>query len=107
MPSPAPEVTSGVSAAVDNQHGWLFFNGNIDELLSSCPPTNVKQTKCKKASRSTIPMKYEYHHCHCGCGYNLSICTSYATSNIKEIYYKGVPVRCYHCVLCFVTAFLS
>ncbi len=106
MPSPAPGVTSGVVAAVDNQQDWLFFDGNIDDLLSSCPSTIVKQTKCKKISCCTIPTKYEYHQCHCGCGYKLSICTSYATSNVTEIYYKEVPVSCYRCVLCFVSTFI-
>jgi len=34
-----------------------MFDGEIDELLSSHPPTIVKQTKCKKKSHSQFQLR--------------------------------------------------
>ena len=106
MPPPA----RGFGAALDNQLDWLLFDGDIDDLLSSHPPTIVKQTKRKKTSHSTIPTKYEYCQCRCGCAYKLPIRTSYADGEeMPEIHYKEVLVStlslCF--VLCFVTHCIS
>jgi hypothetical protein len=33
------ELTSGVDDTVDNQQDWYDFDGDINDLLSSHPPT--------------------------------------------------------------------
>jgi len=67
------EPTSGVDDAVDNQQDWYDFDGDINDLLSSRPPTYLRQSKLRKSSRNGIATKYEYRFCRCGCAYKLSV----------------------------------
>jgi hypothetical protein len=94
------EPTSGVDDAVYNQQDWDDFDGDINDLLSSCPPTYLGQTKLRKSSRNGIAIKYEYRFCRCGCAYKLSIhITCNGLSGIEKIHYKEVMVRCN----CYIT----
>jgi hypothetical protein len=68
------EPTSGIDDAADNQQDWDNFDGDINDLLSSRPPTYLRQSKQKKSLCSSIATKYEYHYCQYGCAYKLSIC---------------------------------
>jgi len=63
MPTGTTEPTSGVDDAIDNQQDWDDFDGDINDLLSSRPPTYLRQSKQKKSSRKGIATKYEYCYC--------------------------------------------
>ncbi len=100
VPSGTTEPTSGVDDTADNQQDWDEFDGDINDLLSSCPPTPLRQSKWKKSSRNSVATKYEYRYCQCGCAYKLSIhirCDE--SSGIEQIHYKEVTVSCN----CYVT----
>jgi hypothetical protein len=100
------EPTSGVDDAVDNQQDWYDFDGDINDLLSSRPPTYLRQSKLRKSSRNGIATKYEYRFCRCGCAYKLSVrITCDASSGVEQIHYKEVTVRYNSYVTCFVTVF--
>jgi hypothetical protein len=100
MPTGSTEPTSGVDEAVDKQQDWYDFDGDINDLLSSRPPTYLRQSKLRKSSHNGIATKYEYHFCQCGCAYKLSICiTCDGSLGIEQIHYKEVTVRCN----CYVT----
>jgi len=100
------EPTSGVDDAFDNQQDWYDFDGDINDLLSSCPPTYLRQSKLRKSSRNGIATKYEYGFCRCGCAYKLSVrITCVGSSGVEQIHYKEVTVRCHCYVTCFVTVF--
>jgi hypothetical protein len=58
------EPTSGVDDAVDNQQDWYDFDGDINDLLSSRPPTYLRQSKLRKSSHNGIATKYEYRFCY-------------------------------------------
>jgi hypothetical protein len=93
------ELTSGVDDAVDNQQDWYDFDGDINDLLSSCPPTYLRQSKLRKSSHNGIATKYEYRFCRCGCAYKLSVCiTCDGSSGVEQIHYKEVTVR-YNCYI--------
>jgi len=95
MPSSTMEPTSGVDDAADNQQDWDEFDGDINDFLSSCPATYLKQSKRKKSSRNSVATKYEYRYCQCGCAYKLSIhITCDESSGIEQIHYKEVKVSC-------------
>ena len=74
MPTLMMEPNSGVDYASVNQQDWQDFDGDINDLLSSRPPTYLRQSKQKKSLCSSIATKYEYHYCQYGCAYKLSIC---------------------------------
>jgi hypothetical protein len=57
------EPTSVVDGTVDNQQDWYDFDGDINDLLSSRPPTYLRQSKLRKSSHNGIATKYEYHFC--------------------------------------------
>jgi len=38
-------VASGIDDAADNQQDWDDFDGDINDLLSSRPPTYLRQSK--------------------------------------------------------------
>jgi hypothetical protein len=100
MPTGTMEPTSGVDDTADNQQDWDDFDGDINNLLSSHPPTYLRQSKRKKSSCNGIATKYEYRYCRCGCDYKLSICiTNDESSGIEQIHYKEVMVSCN----CYVT----
>jgi hypothetical protein len=100
------EPTTGVDDAVDNQQDWDDFDGDINDLLSSHPPTYLRQSKLRKSSHNGIATKYEYGFCRCGCAYKLSIhITCDGSSGIEQIHYKEVTVRCNCYVSLFVTIF--
>jgi hypothetical protein len=63
MPSSTIEPTSGVNDAADNQQDWDEFDSDINDFLSSHPPTYLKQSKWKKSSRKSVATKYEYRFC--------------------------------------------
>jgi len=100
MPSSTTEPTSGVDDTADNQQEWDEFDGDINDFLSSHPPTYLRQSKQKKSSCNSVATKYEYHYCQCGCACKLSICiTCDELSGIEQIHYKEVTVFCN----CYVT----
>ncbi len=100
MPSSTMEPTSGVNDAADNQQDWDKYDGDINDFLSSRPPTYLRQSKRKKSSHNSVATKYEYCYCQCGCAYKLSICiTCDESSGIEQIHYKEVTVSCN----CYVT----
>jgi hypothetical protein len=100
MPTGTMEPTSGVDDIADNQQYWVDFDGDINDLLSSQPPTYLRQSKQKKSSRNGIATMYEYLYCQCGCAYKLSICiTCDELSGIEQIHYKEVMLSCN----CYVT----
>jgi hypothetical protein len=104
MPSSTTEPTSGVDDAADNQQDWDEFDGDINDFLSSRPPTYLQQSKRKKSSCSSVATKYEYHYCRCGCAYKLSIyITGDESSGMEQIHYKEVMVSCN----CYVTLFAT
>jgi hypothetical protein len=93
MATLTPEPNFGVDDAGNNQQDWQEFHGDINDLLSSHPPTYLKQSKHKKASQASVSTKYEYRTCHCGCTYKLSIhVMSDVSSGIDLIHYKEVMV---------------
>jgi hypothetical protein len=95
MPSSTMEPTSGVDDGADNQQDMDEFDGDIDDFLSSRPPTYLKQSKRKKSLRNSVATKYEYCYCRCGCVYKLSIhITCDGSSGIEQIHYKEVMVSC-------------
>jgi hypothetical protein len=57
------ELPSGVDDAVDKQQDWYDFDGDINDLLRSRPPTYLRQSKLRKSSSNGIATKYEYHFC--------------------------------------------
>jgi len=57
------ELTSGVDDAVDNQQNWDDFDGDINDLLRSRPPTHLRQSKLRKSSCNGIATRYEYRFC--------------------------------------------
>ena len=59
MPTGTMEPTSGVDDTADNQQDWDDFDGDINNLLSSHPPTYLRQSKWKKSSRNSVATKYE------------------------------------------------
>jgi hypothetical protein len=95
MPSSTTEPTSGVYETADNQQDWDKFDGDINDFLSSHPPTYLRQSKWKKSSRNSVATKYECCYCLCGCAYKLSIrITCDESSGIEQIHYKEVTVSC-------------
>lgn len=93
MATLTPEPNFGVDDAGNNQQDWQEFHGDINDLLSSRPPTYLKQSKHKKASQASVSTKYEYRTCRCGCTYKLSIrVMSDVSSGIDLIHYKEVTV---------------
>jgi hypothetical protein len=84
-----------LNSGADNQQDWQDFDGDINNLLSSRPPTYLRQMKHKKSLCSSLPMKYEYSYCQCGCTYNLSICITYDVSlGVDQIHCKEIMVSC-------------
>jgi hypothetical protein len=63
MPMLMTEPHSGVDAAADNQQDWQDFDGDINDLLSSHPPTHLRQSKHQKSLCSSLPTKYEQRYC--------------------------------------------
>jgi hypothetical protein len=107
MPMWATEPASGIDDAADNQQDWDDFDGDINDLLSSHPPTYLRQSKWKKSLHSSIATKYEYRYCQCGCAYKLSICITCDESlGVEQIHYKEVTVSCNCYVTWFVTVFV-
>jgi hypothetical protein len=100
MPSSKTEPISGVDDAADNQQDWDEFDSDINDFLSSHPPTYLRQSKQKKSLCNSVATKYEYRYCQCGCAYKLSIrITCDESSGIEQILYKEVMVSCN----CYVT----
>jgi hypothetical protein len=107
IPTLSTELNSGIDEAADKQQDWLLFDGDVNELLSSCPPTYLKQPWCKKTSQSALPKNYEYCCCQCGCAYKFSICILYdLSSHVELIHYKEVTVSLCCYVMCFVILFV-
>jgi hypothetical protein len=50
MPMLTMELSSDIDEAADNHQDWLLFDGDVNKLLSSRPPTYLKQSKCIKTS---------------------------------------------------------
>jgi hypothetical protein len=55
MPMLMTEPHSGVDDAADNQQDWQDFDGDINDLLSSHPPTHLRQSKRQKSLCSSLP----------------------------------------------------
>jgi hypothetical protein len=95
MPRLTMDLNFNVDDAANNQQYWQGFDGDINDLLSSRPPTYLRQSKWKKSSHSSLATKYEYHHYQCGCAYKLSICIMYdVLLGVEQIHYKEVIVSC-------------
>jgi hypothetical protein len=56
------ELTSGVDDAVDNQQDWYDFDGDINDLLSSRPPTYLRQSKLRKSCDESDEQPFVYHY---------------------------------------------